>query len=369
MAKRGDGQKGKQARRGPVKRPARRSGTVAIIGRPNVGKSTLLNAALEQPLAIVSPVPQTTREALLGVVHHGDAEIALLDTPGFHRPKTELGRMMNVAAREAARSADVIVFMTDVPQRLATKGTANTGEPPPPARVHPGDRTLLADLKGGAPVVLVLNKIDRFRDKAEMLPLLDMLGKEHDFAAIVPISARRADGVTRVMDEVSKLLPEGTWRFEADEVTDKPTRFFAAEYVREQILQATEAEVPHAAAVVIDHYLEPAGGGAVAGAGKKPVVRIDATIHVERPGQKKILIGHGGEMLKRIGTEARRRIEELIGQQINLKLWVRVTPDWRQSIPALTELGFAKAGEDEGEAVIEAELPELAAETTEEEQS
>lgn len=353
-----------------MKQPARRSGTVAIIGRPNVGKSTLLNAALEQPLAIVSPVPQTTREALLGVVHHEDAEIALLDTPGIHRPKTELGRMMNVAAREAARSADVIVFMTDVPQRLATKGTAEKEktERLPPARVHPGDLTLLADLKGGAPVILVLNKIDRFRDKAEMLPLLEALGKAHSFASIVPISARRADGVERVMGEVAKLLPKGAWRFEADEVTDKPTRFFAAEYVREQILQATEAEVPHAAAVVIDQYLEPAGGSAGPGKKgrepKKPVVRIDATIHVERPGQKKILIGHGGEMLKRIGTEARRRIEELIGQQINLKLWVRVTPDWRQSVAALAELGYSKAGEGEGETVIEAELPEPAAGAT-----
>jgi len=337
-----------------------------------VGKSTLLNAALEQPLAIVSPVPQTTREALLGVVHHGDAEIALLDTPGLHRPKTELGRVMNNAAREAARSADVIVFITDVPQRLATKGKAEPvlaeDAPLPPARVHPGDLALLADLKGGAPVILVLNKIDRFRDKAQMLPLLEMLGKAHPFTSVVPISARHTDGVELVLDEVAKLLPEGAWRFDADEVTDKPTRFFAAEYVREQILQATEAEVPHAAAVVIDQYLEPAGGGAGSGPGKnnnnknakKPVVRIDATIHVERPGQKKIIIGHGGEMLKHIGTEARRRIEELIGQQINLKLWVRVTPDWRQSVAALAELGYAKAGEDEGETVIEAELPEPA---------
>jgi GTP-binding protein Era len=339
---------------------------VAIIGRPNVGKSTLLNAALEQPLAIVTPMPQTTREALLGVVHHGDAEIALLDTPGLHRAKTELGRRMNNSAREAARGADVIVFMTDVPQRLATKGTAiETGDDArlAPARVHPGDLTLLADLKDGAPVILVLNKIDRFRDKAEMLPLLEVLGKAHPFVSIVPISARHEDGVSFVLDEVAKLLPEGAWRFDADEVTDKPTRFFAAEYVREQILLATEAEVPHAAAVVIDQYLEPAGGASGAGQTKKqkPVVRIDATIHVERPGQKKILIGHGGEMLKRIGIEARRRIEELIGQQINLKLWVRVTPDWRQSTVALAELGYSKASEDEGETRIEAELPEPAA--------
>jgi GTP-binding protein Era len=362
VAKRGDGQRGKVKKNGrrAEKAPAQRSGTVAIIGRPNVGKSTLLNAALEQPLAIVSPMPQTTREALLGVVHHGPAEIALLDTPGLHRPKTELGRRMNNAAREAARRADVIVFVTDVPQRLATKGSpeAATPEAPlPPPRVHPGDVTLLADLKDGAPVILVLNKIDRFRDKAEMLPLLEVLHKAHPFAAVVPISARREDGVKLVLDELAKHCPEGAWRFDADEVTDKPTRFFAAEYVREQILRATEAEVPHAAAVVIEQYHEPVGAG---------VVRIDATIHVERPGQKKILIGHGGEMLKRIGIEARQRIEDLIGRQINLKLWVRVTPDWRQSVAALAELGYSAPGEQEGEVMIEAELPEPAAGASEE---
>ncbi|WP_437323934.1 GTPase Era [Sorangium sp. So ce381] len=311
----------------------KRSGRVALVGRPNVGKSTLLNAALGHPLAIVSPTPQTTRDAILGVVHHGPAEIALLDTPGLHRPRTELGRVMNQAAREAARGADVIVFVTEAPDPARLPRRVKEDEDGPPLAPHPGDLTLLADLGSEAPVVFVLNKVDRMRDKALLLPLLDAFAKLRDFAAIIPISALREDGVQRVLDEVAKLCPERDWGFAPDELTDRPTRFFAAEYVREQILRATKAEVPHASAVQIERYVEPTGEGAL---------HIDATIHVERPGQKKILIGAGAEQLKRIGTEARLRIEELVGRQVNLKLWVRVTPEWRESRERLDELGYNK---------------------------
>lgn len=337
---------------------------------------------------------------------------------------------MNSAAREAARSADIIVFVTDVPQRLPATGpvgpddgrnqrhdkvrpenlalassaahedsdegeaedddesvdeaetedtdaedtgtedtdetdeidAANTQASASPAGaharrprvprgsryriVHPGDVTLLSDLPPGVPVLLVLNKVDRAHDKAALLPILDAYSKLYNFASIVPISARRTDGVTRVLDEVAKLCPEGAWRFSEDDITDKPTRFFASEYVREQILRATEAEVPHAAAVSIDGYVETPNGG---------VVHIDATIHVERPGQKKILIGRGAEMLKNIGTQARMRIQELVGRQVNLKLWVRVTPAWRQSSAKLEELGYTKADRsgNEGEGAPE----------------
>jgi GTP-binding protein Era len=297
-----------------------------------VGKSTLLNAALGHPLAIVSPTPQTTRDAILGVVHHGGAEIALLDTPGLHRPRTELGRVMNQAAREAARAADVVVLVVDAEAGTARGERRGDGEGGGPALApHPGDVTLLADL-GAAPAVLVVNKVDRLRDKRRLLPLLEAFARLHPFAAIVPISALRADGVERVLDEVAKLCPERPWEYEVDELTDRPAKFFAAEYVREQILRATEAEVPHACAVQIERFVEPPGGGAV---------HIDATIHVERPGQKKILIGTGAEKLKRIGTEARLRIEELIGRQVNLKIWVRVTPDWRESVERLEQLGYA----------------------------
>jgi GTPase len=296
-----------------------------------VGKSTLLNAALGQPLAIVSSTPQTTRDAILGVVHHGAAEIALLDTPGLHRPKTQLGRRMNEAAREAAQSADVVVFVTDVPEAAPPPGGAV--REPRPLTPHPGDRALLADLGTDAPAVLVVNKVDRLPDKSRLLPLIESLAKLREFAAIVPVSALREDGVHLVLDEVAKICPEGEWSFALDELTDRPTRFFAAEYVREQILRSTQEEVPHAAAVQVERYMEPSGEGAL---------HIDATIHVERPGQKKILIGAGAEKLKRIGTQARLRIEELVGRQVNLKLWVRVTPNWRESQQQLEELGYGK---------------------------
>jgi GTP-binding protein Era len=305
-----------------------------MIGRPNVGKSTLLNSALEQPLAIVSPTPQTTRDALLGVIHHGSAEIALLDTPGIHRPRTQLGRTMNESARDAARRADVVVFVTDIDERPAGRTAKEEGREPPPLHPHPGDLVLFADLAENRPALLVVNKVDLVRDKHRLLPLLEGYAKAYSFASIVPISAMREDGVALVLDEIAKLLPEAPWSYEADDVTDKPSRYFAAEYVREQILKATEKEVPHATTVSVERYVESRGPGLA--------VHIDATIHVERQGQKKILIGAGGSMLKLIGTEARKRIEELVGEKVVLRLWVRVTEDWRESVVRLDELGYGK---------------------------
>ena len=294
-----------------------RSGTVALVGRPNVGKSTLLNAALGEPLAIVSPVPQTTRDRILGIVHRPGAEIALLDTPGIHKPHSRLGRTLNRTARLAAAEADAVVFVTSVP----------TGNP----RVHPGDRTLLEDIGKDVPTVLVVNQIDRVRDKSRLLPLLEELGKLRDFAALVPVSALRGNGVSRVLDEIEKVLPEGPARFEEDTLTDRPTRFFAAEFVREPILLSTREEIPHAVAVEIERFEERGG-----------TVHIDATIHVERDGQKRILIGTGGEKLKAIGSAARRRIETLVDKKVYLSLWVRVTPDWTESEKRLAELGYGK---------------------------
>ncbi len=324
-----------------------RTGSVALIGRPNVGKSTLLNAALGQPLAAVSHTPQTTRTALLGVLHHGSAEIALLDTPGLHRPRTELGRVMNEAAREATRGADVVVFVAEIPKTEILERAAERATSAAPARVHPGDVTLLADLPKGVPAILVLNKVDRVRNKGLILPTLIAFQGLHDFAAIVPISALREDGVAMVLDEIAKVLPEGAWRYGEDDVTDKPVRFFAAEYVREQILRATQDEVPHATAVGIEQFVEPAGRGAV---------QIDATIHVERHGQKKILVGAGGAMLKRVGTAARLRIEELVGRKVNLKLWVRVTTNWRDSARQIEELGYGVTSVDAPDVMLLAEL-------------
>lgn len=324
----------------------KRSGTVALIGRANVGKSTLLNAALGHPLAIVSPTPQTTRDTLLGVLHRGNAELRLLDTPGLHKPKSELGRVMNHHAREAARAADVVVFVTDVSSRGRPAGA--------PIAPHLGDLTLLQSLKepvaeggGHRPVVLVINKVDQIREKLALLPLIEAFSKVLPFDAVLPISARREQDVARVTDVIAGLLPEGAWQFGPDDMTDRPTRYFAAEYVREQILRATRLEVPHAAAVTIDRFEEPERGA----------VEIDVTIHVERPGQKKIMVGKGGATLKLIGTEARLRVEELLGRKVILKTWVRVTEAWRTSAQRLAEMGYEKKPQDEGVLVF-AELPD-----------
>jgi GTP-binding protein Era len=314
--------------------PIRRSGTVVIAGRSNVGKSTLLNAALAAPLAIVSQRPQTTRDTLLGVVRHGDAEIGLLDTPGLHRARTRLGREMNRTVRGALRAADVVVLLVALPAR------GHEALAP-----HPADLRLAAALPADAPAVLALNKIDRLRDKSALLPLIAAYAGMQRFAAVVPISARAGDGVTRVLDEVAKLLPEGRARFDRDALTDRPLRYFAAEYVREPVLRVAREEVPHAVAVTVDELTEPVREG--------DVVRIGATIHVERAGQKKILIGRRGAALKAIGIAARERIEALMGQRVHLGLWVRVTEGWRDEPARLADFGLlaraagARAYEDD----------------------
>jgi GTP-binding protein Era len=301
-----------------------RFGTVALFGRSNVGKSTFLNAVLEQDLAIVSSMPQTTRDALLGVATRKDAQLAFLDTPGVHRPKTELGRRMNHAAFETARTTDVVLFMTDAEH--VARNRPKAGVDP----ISEEDRDLIARLPVDAetPVVLAVNKVDLLRDKGRLLPLLEAFGKLRDFAALVPLSVRAGDGVDALVEELIKLLPESEPAYPADTLTDRPSSYFAREYVREQVLAATAGEVPHAVAVSIDRFEE----GRVA--------RIFATLHVEKVGQRKILIGDGGQKIREIGSAARARIEALLGQQVYLELFVRVTPSWKDTPRQLAELGY-----------------------------
>lgn len=309
-----------------------RFGTVALIGRTNVGKSTFMNAALGEPLAITSPLPQTTRDALLGVMRHGDAQIAFLDAPGLHRPRTELGRRMNVAAYESARAADLVVMMTDVwttPPKPAL-GPSPTG----PLESHwlrPGDRDVLEALESFAPgpSILVVNKVDLSKDKRLLLPQLDAYAKAHDFAALVPASVRRNDGVTATLDEIARLLPEGPPGFEDETLTNRPVLFFVREYVREAILNRFQREVPHAVAVTIDAAEESSA-----------LLSIAATIHVEKLGQRKILVGRGGEHIKAIGIAARQRIEALVDKQVHLRLFVRITPHWKDVPRQLSEMGY-----------------------------
>jgi GTPase len=311
-----------------LERKSMKFGTVALVGRSNVGKSTFLNAVLGEPLAIVSPLPQTTRDALLGVAHRGSAQIAFLDTPGLHRQRSELGRRMNAAALEAARATDLLVFMTDVAP-LTTRRRALSDEGPLCAE----DRALIERLPPGTPTIAVINKVDLLRDKSRLLPLLEALSGLSRFEALVPISVLGEDGVDRVLDEIVDRLPEGPPGYEADTLTDRPASFFIREYIREQILLHTAREVPHAVAVSIERIQQT-----------ERLMRISATIHVEKAGQRGVLVGRGGSMLQQIGTAARQRIEALVGQQVHLELYVRVTPRWKNVPRQLAELGYVDAG-------------------------
>jgi GTP-binding protein Era len=300
-----------------------RFGTIAIVGRSNVGKSTFLNRVLGEPLAIVSPLPQTTRDNVLGVVHREDVQLAFLDTPGVHTPRSELGRRMNASAHDAARSADVVLFMTDVsalaPPKKAQKEKS----------VQELDQELLASLPKKAVVLLVVNKVDALRDKSKLLPALVAYESLRDFAALIPISVQADDGVDRVLSALAEAVPEGVAGFEEDTLTDRPTSFFVREYIREQVLLAMRGEIPHAVAVSIDEFAEGSQSSS-----------IKATIHVEKVGQRKIVIGTGGLQIKQIRVGAQQRIRELMGHKVHLELFVRVTPQWKSMPRQLAELGY-----------------------------
>jgi GTPase len=311
-----------------------RAGTIAIVGRSNVGKSTLLNQILGERLAIVSPLPQTTRDALLGVVRREGAELAFLDTPGVHKPKTELGSRMNSSALSAAESADVVVFVADATSavKLVGKKTKGTASAPPLSELVPDDAELLAGMRlAKVPAVLALNKVDAVRDKGQLLPVLQSYLDAVPFRALIPISALENDGVDRLLDAIVAVLPEGEAGYPEDTLTDKPSSFFAREYVREQVLLGLKGEIPHAVAVSIDDFDE--------GSDK---LRILATIHVEKVGQRKIIVGTGGAVIKQLRLGAERRISRLLGRKVKLELFVRVTPRWKETPRMLAELGYDK---------------------------
>lgn len=300
-------------------------GTVAIVGRSNVGKTTFLNAALGEDLAVVSPVPQTTRENLLGVVHRDECQIGFLDTPGIHRPRSELGRRMNDSAMEGARGADAILFMLDAGVQLEKTKKANAEHV-----FHPEDQLLLQKLaEVQLPTIVVVNKVDLIGAKPRLLPLLEALAKAYDFSAIIPASILDPADVERVLGALEAVLPEGQKAYDDDTLTDRPLRFFLAEYVREQVLLQCHKEVPHAVAVSIDKVEE-----------SPERTSIFATLHVEKEGQRRILIGAGGAQIKSIGTLARQRIESRVGHPVYLKLFVRITPSWKNMPRKLAELGF-----------------------------
>jgi len=279
-----------------------RAGFVAILGRPNAGKSTLLNALLGTKLAIVAPRPQTTRTAIQGVLTQRDAQMVFVDTPGIHESSTLLNKRMMDQVR-ASSDADVVLFLVDA--------TASFKDQDAQA----------VDLvkKTGASAIAVFNKIDKLRDKPKLLALIERYRELHDFGAYIPISALKGEGVEVLRKEILARLPEGPSLYPKAHLTDQPERFLAAEIIREKVLHLTRQEVPHAVAVMIEQWEDTT-----------TLLRIAATIYVERPGQKAILIGAGGALLKKIGTLARREIEELVGKKIFLQTFVKVRPNWRQ---------------------------------------
>ncbi len=297
------------------------SGFVCILGRPNAGKSTLLNALVGERLAIISPKPQTTRNRILGVVHipsqgkRDGAQIILIDTPGVHKPDSSLGRRMMVEVREALEGCDLILWIVDVAKRPS-----------------PEDEYALKMAKEtSTPVFLLLNKVDLLRDKKALLPIIENYRKRHDFTEVIPLSALKRDGLDLLLEKLVKALPAGPRYFPEDQFTDQPMRFMAAEIIREQVLLATKEEVPYAATVLVEQFEEGAR-----------LTRVAAAIYCEREGQKAILVGKGGQMLKKIGTAARHNIERMSGTKVFLELFVKVQPGWRDSRAFVDELDWRR---------------------------
>ena len=309
-----------------------RAGFVAIIGRPNAGKSTLLNRYVGQKVAIVTSKPQTTRNRIQGIVTRPEGQIVFIDTPGLHEAHTVLNRQMMREVAAALEGIDVLLMMVDA---SATQPHA--------------DQLLLDKAKRfEGKAILALNKTDRV-PKPKLLPLLEAFSKAFPFAALVPISALKGNGCEELLEEIFKQLPEGVPFFPEDQVTDQPERFLASEIVREKAIQLTYHEVPHALRVMIDKFEE-----------SPTILRIEATLNVERDSQKKILIGKKGEMLKKVGTEARKELETLLGTKIYLGLFVKVAPGWRDNPQQVRELDWHAQLQDlaEDQKAREEEEPE-----------
>ena len=329
-----------------------KSGFVALVGRPNAGKSTLLNALTGEKVAIVTAKPQTTRNRVAGVVElpakkgkNPAAQIVFVDTPGVHKPGSHLDRRMLQEVYEALESRDLVLVLMDATRSVKLQDVVAKEDPesseaseaaPAVAERRSGnwaseDEFLFGLLKKlDCPVFLVLTKIDLV-PKEDLLPLIASVSTQYNFAQVVPISARKNDGLEVLLEKITEVLPKGERYFPKDQYTDQPTRFMVAELIRERILVETGEEVPYAAAVVIENFEEPDPKEFNAKSKKLPLTRIAAAIYCERSGQKAILIGKGGSKLKEIGSSARKQIESLLGTRVFLELHVIVQPGWRES--------------------------------------
>ena len=289
-----------------------RAGFVAIIGRPNAGKSTLLNRLVGQKVAIVTSKPQTTRNRIQGIVTLPEGQIVFVDTPGIHQAGSALNRQMMREVAAALEGIDVLLLMVDASRTLP----------------HADSLLLEKAQRFGGKAVLALNKVDLVA-KSKLLPLIEVFAKAFPFAALIPISAKKGDGCRELLEEILKGLPEGEPFFPEDQVTDQPERFLVGEIIREKAIDLTYHEVPHALAVTIDQFEQ-----------SPRLLRIHATLEVERESQKKIVIGHQGQMLKKIGTAARKELEALLGTKVFLAMFVKVVPDWRENPQKVRDLDW-----------------------------
>lgn len=297
----------------PEHTPGYKSGVVALIGRPNAGKSTLLNHLIGEKIAIVSDKPQTTRTRISGVLTRAGGQVVFLDTPGIHKPGFKLNRRMMSVVSDALATVDLILLIVDASEPMGA-----------------GDRFVLNMLKPVATkAFLLLNKVDALRDKARLLPRIGAYAAEREFAEVIPLSALTGDGVELLIEKALGALPEGPPLYPADELTDQPERVIAAELVREKILEATGDEIPYVTAVITEAWEEG-----------ETLTRINCLIYVERAAHRAIVIGKGGARLKEVGTRARRDIEHLLGRQVFLSLFVKVREHWRDDERALDELGI-----------------------------
>lgn len=295
-----------------------RSGFLAILGRPNAGKSTLMNGLVGAKVSIVSSKPQTTRNRIQGILTRNDAQLVFIDTPGIHKPIDALNRQMMRYVYESLEGIDLLLLIVDATKEFGA-----------------GDRFAVEIVRRyGGKTFLLINKIDLI-EKARLLPLIDIYRQEHNFEEVIPLSALRGENLDLLVRKCIEFLPEGPMYYPADQITDQPERFIAAELIREKLFEATRQEVPYAAAVMVDKWEET-----------PKLVRIHATIYVERDGQKAIVIGAGGSMLKCIGSEARKELEALLHTKVFLELYVKVKADWRES-PAVVRLLDWRAGMEE----------------------
>ncbi len=308
-----------------------RTGTIALVGRPNVGKSTLLNALLGEKIAATTHKPQTTRRSLRGVLTQGEDQFVFIDTPGLHKEHGPLHAFMIEEALDAARSVDVVVLVVEAFLKKTPQG--------PVADVDRRDLIALEALakEGRDNIVLVVNKIDRFADKAMVLPLLQAWSGQGSFAALVPVSAQDKEGLDVFLEALGENLQEGPFLFDPDALTDASERDIAAEIIREKAMLELTDELPYRVAVRVEEFDEARRDDA-----KKPLVHIEAVLFVEREGQKRIVVGKGGERIKTIGMRARKDLQRLLGCQVMLQLFVKVEPGWSESDKGLAKVGYSR---------------------------